>query len=39
VLMLCGMMMFDLLRTMWSWNEPYSINSSLMDTILGWIGA
>lgn len=39
LLMLCGMMMYDLLRSMWSWNEPYTVNSGLMDTILGWIGA
>ncbi len=39
LLMLCGMMMYDLLRTMWSEQSagPYSINSWLMDTILGWI--
>ena len=37
LLMLCGMMMFDLLRNMWSWNEAFTVNSSLMDTILGWI--
>lgn len=38
LLMLCGMMMFDVLRNMWSWNEAFTVNSSLMDTILGWIG-
>jgi len=32
---LTGMMMADLLRSMWSWDTPYTINSSLMDTILG----
>ena len=39
LLMLCGMMMYDLLRTMWSEQSggPYSINSWLMDIILGWI--
>jgi len=35
LLMLCGMMMYDLLRNMWSWSGPYNINSSLMDAILG----
>ncbi len=35
LLMLCGMMMYDLLRNMWSWEGPYAINSSLMDAILG----
>lgn len=38
LLMLCGMMMFDLLRNMWSWEEPFTLNSQLMDMILGWIG-
>jgi excisionase family DNA binding protein len=34
-LMLCGMMMYDNMRNMWSWEGPYSINSSLMDLIVG----
>jgi len=33
-LTLTGMMMYDLLRNMWSWDSPYSVNSSLMDGIL-----
>jgi len=39
LLMLCGMMVYDLVRSMWSEQSPgpYSINSWLMDTILGWI--
>ena len=36
-LMLCGMMAYDLMRNQWSWDGPLSINSSLMDTVLGWI--
>jgi hypothetical protein len=36
LLMFCGMFMFDLLRNMWSWNQPYAVNSSLMDMILSW---
>jgi len=35
-LIVTGMMMFDLLRNMWSWNEPYRVNSSLMDMIMKW---
>ena len=35
LLLLCGMMMYDNLRNMWSWDGPYSVNSWLMDTILG----
>jgi hypothetical protein len=38
VLMLCGMMMYDLLRNMWSWQGANPVNSGLMDTILGWFG-
>jgi hypothetical protein len=34
LLMLCGMMMFDLLRNMWSWEGAYTVNSSLMDMVL-----
>lgn len=35
LLMLCGMMMYDNLRNMWSWDGAYSINSSLMDFFVG----
>ena len=35
LLLLCGMMLYDLMRNMWSWNGTYSTNSWLMDTILG----
>lgn len=34
-LLLSGIMMYDLMRNMWSWSGPYSVNSSLMDSILG----
>lgn len=34
LLAICGMMCFDLVRNMWSWNGPYSLNSFLMDSIL-----
>lgn len=33
-LILVGMMMYDLMRNMWSWDGPYSVNSSIMDFIL-----
>jgi excisionase family DNA binding protein len=33
-LSICGIMMLDLMRSMWSWNTPYSINSTLMDFVL-----
>ena len=35
LMLLVGMMMIDLLRNMWSWNESYALSSSLMDMILG----
>lgn len=38
LLSLSGMMMFDLIRNMWSWDSPYGLNSWLMDTILGLFG-
>ncbi|OHB81261.1 MAG: hypothetical protein A2W31_13710 [Planctomycetes bacterium RBG_16_64_10] len=34
LLFLSGAMMFDLLRSMWSWNKPYAVNSAIMDAIL-----
>lgn len=37
-LLASGMMAFDLMRNMWSWGGAYELNSSLMDTILGWFG-
>jgi excisionase family DNA binding protein len=36
-LILGGMMMYDLLRHMWSWGSPYGVNSSIMDWILSFI--
>jgi hypothetical protein len=36
LLMFSGMFMYDLVRNMWSWNGPYSVNSSLMDMVLSW---
>ena len=36
VLVLGGMMAYDLMRNMWSWDGPLNMNSSLMDTVLGW---
>lgn len=37
-LTLVGIMMYDILRHMWSWDTPYSFNSSLMDMILKLFG-
>ena len=36
LLMFSGMFMYDLMRNMWSWNGPYSVNSSMMDLVLSW---
>lgn len=32
-LSLTGIMMYDLIRNMWSWNDAYALNSSLMDEL------
>jgi hypothetical protein len=37
-LFLCGMMMYELLRSLWNFEQPNGISSGLMNTILGWIG-
>ena len=34
MMLLVGMMMIDLMRNMWTWNENYALNSSLMDWLL-----
>jgi hypothetical protein len=34
-MLLCGAMVYDLLRNMWSWNSAGSVNTWLMDTIVG----
>jgi hypothetical protein len=34
LLMICGMFTFDLMRSMWSWNQPYAVNSTMMNIIL-----
>jgi len=33
LLTMTGMMMYDLVRNMWSWQESYALNSSLMDAL------
>lgn len=38
ILSITGMMMFDLIRNMWSWDSPYGFNSFIMDTITGLAG-
>ncbi len=36
LLLFCGMFMYDLMRNIWSWDQPYTVNSSMMDMILSW---
>lgn len=35
LLLVCGLMVTDLMWNMWSFSEPYSLTSTLMDGILG----
>jgi hypothetical protein len=36
LLILVGMMVYDLLRNMWGWQGVHPINSALMDSVLSW---
>jgi len=38
LLALGGIMMLDMIRSIWSWNEPYALNSSMLDALLGLLG-
>jgi hypothetical protein len=38
VIMLAGLMVTDLMWNIWSFNEPYALNSTIMDGILGLLG-
>lgn len=38
MLIMCGIMVFDLLRNMWSWDQVYTLNSSLMDVLTPILG-
>ena len=33
VLAICGIMMLDLLRQIWSWDQPFSINGTLIEAL------
>lgn len=35
---LCGLMALDLLKSMWAWEEPYSLNSTVIEGLLGLFG-
>jgi len=34
---LCGILSYDIMRNMWSWSAEYTLNSTIMDTILSFI--
>jgi hypothetical protein len=38
LLIVAGVMMLDIVRNIWSWQESYSVNSSLLDALLGMFG-
>ncbi|MFI4876036.1 MAG: helix-turn-helix domain-containing protein [Blastopirellula sp. JB062] len=38
LVLVAGMMVTDLIRNMWSFDEPYAINSSIMDGIISLMG-
>ena len=35
---LSGLMMVDMVRNIWSWDQAYALNSSLIETLLGLFG-
>jgi len=35
---MCGVMMIDVIRNMWAFEEPFALNSSLIDGLLGIFG-
>ncbi|MEO0529558.1 MAG: helix-turn-helix domain-containing protein [Planctomycetota bacterium] len=37
-MLLCGILAMDLVQSMWAWDEPFSVNSAIMDGILGLFG-
>jgi hypothetical protein len=38
MLVMCGIMVYDLLRNMWSWDQVYTLNSALMDVLSPILG-
>jgi hypothetical protein len=38
VLALAGVMMLDMVWSIWSWQEPYTVSSSLLDALMGAFG-
>ena len=38
LLSLTGVMMLDMVWSIWSWQEPYTVSSALLDALLGPLG-
>jgi hypothetical protein len=38
LLVVAGLMMLDIFRNIWSWQDGYAVNSSLLDALLGMFG-
>ena len=38
ILSVTGMLMMDLVRNMWTWNETYSASTSVMDMMISLFG-
>lgn len=36
ILLFGGMCMYDLIRNMWSWDQPYSVTSGIMEQVAAW---
>ncbi len=38
LLMIGGTMMIDMIRSIWSWDQPFALNSTLLDGLMGIFG-
>jgi excisionase family DNA binding protein len=38
LLILGGTMMLDMIRSIWSWDQPYALNSTMLDGLMGIFG-
>lgn len=36
ILLFGGMLMYDLIRNIWSWDQPYTVTSGIMDQVAAW---
>ncbi|QDT69680.1 hypothetical protein MalM25_26190 [Planctomycetes bacterium MalM25] len=37
-MLLCGLMAMDLIQSMWAWDQPFSFNSALIESLAGIFG-